>query len=116
MLMQTSPNAAFDLVERRIQTLTSILQNMNRRHSPTSNRSQAPAFLSHLVTLLTCDRKDDADAQSSIAVTGSLTNEELRILVVTQNPVGPNNVSDFEVKEITKSSGTFEEVVNGHVC
>ena len=114
--MQTSPNAAFDLVERRIQTLTSILQNMNRRHSPTSDRSQPPAFLSHLATLLTCDHKDDADAKRFIAVTGSLTNEASRILVVTQNPVGPSNISDFGVKEITKSSGTFEEVVNGHVC
>ena len=113
--MQTSPDAAFDLVERRIQTLTSILQNMNRRHSPTSDRSQAPAFLSHLATLLTCGSKDDADAKRDIAVTGSFTNEESRILVVTQNSFGSSNDSQFGVKEITKSSGTFEEVVNGHV-
>ena len=113
--MQTSSKAAFDVVERRIQTLTSILQNMNRRHSPTSDPSQVPAFLRHLVALLTCDRKD-VDATRVVAVTGSLTNEKLRILVVTQNPIGPSNVSEFGVKEITKSSGTFEEVVNGHVC
>jgi hypothetical protein len=100
--MQTSPNAAYDVVERRIQTLTSILQNMNTQHSPTSNGSQVPTFLRHLATLLTCD---DADA---IAVTGtSLTNEELPTLVVTQNPFG----SEFGVKEITKSTGPFEEVV-----
>jgi hypothetical protein len=105
--MQISPNAAFDVVERRIQTLTSILQNMNRRRFPASNGSQVPTFLRHLATLLTCD---DADA---IAVTGSsLTNEELPTLVVTQNPFG----SEFGVKENTKSSRTFEEVVNGYVC
>ena len=114
--MQTSPNAAFEVVERRIQTLTSILQNMNRRDSPTSDRSQVPAFLRHLATLLTCDRKDDADAERVIAVTGSLTNEESRTLVVTQNSFGPSNVSEFGVKEITKLSGTFEEVVNGYLC
>ncbi|KIJ93921.1 hypothetical protein K443DRAFT_376416 [Laccaria amethystina LaAM-08-1] len=83
--MQISPNAAFDVVERRIQTLTSILQNMNRRRFPASNGN-------------------------AIAVTGSsLTNEELPTLVVTQNPFG----SEFGVKEKTKSSRTFEEVVNG---
>ena len=113
--MQTSPNEAFDLVERRIQTLTSILQNMNIRHSPISDWSQAPAFLSHLATLLTCDHNDDADAKRVIAVTGSLTNEASRILVVTQISFGSSNDSQFGVKEITKSSGTFEEVVNGHV-
>ena len=75
--MQTSPNAAFDVVERRIQTLTSILQNMNRRHSPTSDRSQVPGFLRHLATLLTCDRKDDPGGERVIAVTGSLTNADL---------------------------------------
>ena len=101
--MQTSPNAAFEVVERRIQTLTSILQNMSRRHSPTSDRSQVPAFLLHLATLLTCDRKDDAGAERVIAVTGSLTNEQSRTLVVTQNPFGFSNVSvwserDYEVK------------------
>ncbi|KIJ93904.1 hypothetical protein K443DRAFT_12519 [Laccaria amethystina LaAM-08-1] len=96
--MQTSPNAAYDVVERRIQTLTSILQNMNTQHSPTSNfGSQVPTFLRHLATLLTCD---DADA---IAVTGtSLTNEELPTLVVTQNPFG----SEFGVKEITKDKNS----------
>ena len=113
--MQTPPNAAFDVVERRIQTLTSILQNMNRRHSPTSDRSQVPAFLRHLATLLTCDRKDDADAERAIAV-ASLADEESRTLVVTQNPFGTSNVSGFGVEEITKSSGTFKEVVNGYLC
>ena len=113
--MQTSQNAVFDVVERRIQTLTTILQNMDRRHFATSDPNQVPAFLRHLATLLTCGHEDDPDAKIVIALTGTLTNEELRIVVVTQNPFGSSNVSEFGVKEITKSSGTFEEVVNGYV-
>jgi hypothetical protein len=88
---------------------------MNRQHSP-SGQSEVPTFLRHLATLLTCGSKDDADVERVITVTGSLTNEGLRILVVTQNPFGSSNVSEFGVKEITKSSGTFEEVVNRYVC
>jgi hypothetical protein len=116
-LMQSSPNAEFKVLERRIQTLTSILQNMKRRHPPTHDESQVPAFLRHFATLLSCGNKDDhdVDANRVIAVTGSLTSEELRILVVSQKPCNFFD-SEFGVKEITKSSGTFEEVVNGYVC
>jgi hypothetical protein len=105
--MQTP--STFDVVERRIQTLTSILQKMDRRCSPTSDRTQVPAFLSHLATLLTCD--SDSDAKRVIAVTGTLTAEELRTLIVDQNPSGSDHVSELRVQQITKSSGTFEEVV-----
>ncbi|EDR06078.1 uncharacterized protein LACBIDRAFT_294726 [Laccaria bicolor S238N-H82] len=114
--MQTSPNTDFDLVERRIQTLTSILHAMKRRHPPTSRQreKEAPAFLRHLATLLTCGSKDDAEARRVIAVTGSLFDEELRTLVVTQNPSGSTDISELGVEEIMKSSGTFEQVVKGN--
>jgi len=109
-LMQTSPT--FDVVERRIQTLTSILQKMDRRCPPTSDRKRVPAFLRHLATLLTCGASDDPDAKRVIAVTGTLAAEELRTLIVNQNPFSSSKVSEFGVQKITKSSGTFEEVVN----
>ena len=105
--MQTPPT--FDVVERRIQTLTSILQKMDRRCSPTSDRKQVPAFLRHLATLLTCG------ASRVIAVTGTLAAEELRTLIVNQNPSSSSNVSEFGVQQITKSSATFEEVVKQYV-
>jgi len=93
--------------------LTSILQKMDRWCSPTtSDRSQVPAFLCHFATLLTCG---NPDAKRVIAVTGSLTSEDLRTLVVTQNPFGSSNISEFGVKEISRSSGTFEEVVQKYV-
>ena len=110
--MQTPPT--FDVVERRIQTLTSILQKMDRRCSPTSDRKQVPAFLRHLATLLTCGASDH-DAKRVIAVTGTLAAEELRALIVNQNPSSSSNVSEFGVQQITKSSATFEEVVKQYV-
>ena len=109
--MQASPNAKFGAVERRIQTLTSILQNMERRCSPTSNQGEIPAFLGHMATLLTCRDERDADAKKCISVTGSLTAEELRTLVVTQNPFGSSIVSELGVERIMMSNGTFDEVV-----
>lgn len=48
-LMQIPPNEAFSVVEQRIQTLTTILQHMTRRHPPTTSaRSLISAFLRHL--------------------------------------------------------------------
>lgn len=115
--METLPT--FDVVERRIQTLTSILQKDWHRSLPSGwDRiwKQAPAdYLRHLATLLNCGTSDDPDAKRVIAVTGILTAEELRILVVNQNPSGSSNVSEFGVQQITKSSGTFEEVVKQYV-
>jgi hypothetical protein len=76
-----------------------------------SDRSQIPAFLRHFATLLTCGDIFDDDAKNDIAVTGSLTSEELRTLVVSQNPFSSSDVSEFGVEQIARSSGTFEEVV-----
>ena len=97
-----------------------VSKNMNTRHPPSSDRSHIPAFLRHLATLLTCGQKDDPDAKRVIAVTGgvalvdspTLAYDELRALIVTQNPYGPSKSSGFEfrVKEIRKSQGTFKEV------
>ena len=109
--MQASPNAKFGAVEQRIQTLTSILQNMERRCSPTSNQGEIPVFLRHLTTLLTCSDKRDADAKKCIAVTGSLTAEALRTLVVTQNPFGSSIVSELGVERIMMSNVPFDEEV-----
>jgi hypothetical protein len=115
--MQTQTQTPFYVVERRIQTLTvtSILQKMDRRCPPTSDREQVPAFLRHLATLLTCGASDDPDAKRVIAVTGTLDAEELRTLIVTQNPFGSSDVFEFGVRQITKSNGTFEEVVKQYV-
>ena len=110
-----SDGTTFDVVERRIQTLTSTLQKMNRQCSPTSDRKQVPAFLRHLATLLTCDTSDDPDARRVIAVTGTLAAEELRTLIVSQNPSGSSDISEFGVQQITMSIGTFEEVVKRYV-
>ena len=112
--MQTPPT--FDVVERRIQTLTSILQKMDRPcfDTPTSDQSkEAPltTFLRHLATLLSCGASDDPGP----AVTATLTAEGLRTLIVYQNPSGSSDVSEFGVQQITKSSGTFEEVVKQYV-
>lgn len=105
--MQIPPNETFSVVERRIQTLTSILQHMQSRHLPTTTRSLRPSFLHHMATLLTCG---DPDAKRVIDVTG-LGYDELRTLVVTQNPFGTTNVLEFGVKEIEKSSRAVEQVV-----
>jgi hypothetical protein len=102
-------------VERRIQTLTSILQKMDRQCSPTSDRKQVPSFLRHLATLFACDTLDNPDTKRVIAVTGTLAADELRTLIVDQNPSSSSNVSEFGVQQITKSSGTFEEVVKQYV-
>ena len=110
-----SDGTTFDIAERRIQTLTSILQRMNPQCSPTSDRKQVPAFLRHLATLLTCDTSDDPDARRVITVTGTLAAEELRTLIVSQNPSGSSDVSEFGVQQITKSIGTFEELVKPYV-
>jgi hypothetical protein len=89
------------------ETLTSILQKMDRRSScpPTSDRKhrQVPAFLRHLATLFTCGASDNPDAKRVIAVTGTLDAEELRTLIVTQNPFGSSDVSEFKVRQITIS-------------
>jgi len=106
------PIKEFSDVERSILTITSILQRMRREHSPTTtNSSQIPAFLSHLATLLTCDDENDADYKKSVAITGSLTAEGLKLLVVTQNPFKSGDRSRLQVQRLTKSTGTFEEVV-----
>ena len=82
-----APVKEFDDVERRILAVTSILQKMDRQHSPTTtNSSQIPPFLRHLATLLTCGDETGADYKKSVAFIGSLTAEGLRILVVKQNP------------------------------
>lgn len=120
-LMQPLP--MFDVVERRLQTLTSILQKDWRRSLPSysywdriRNVKQAPAdYLRHLATLLNCSTPDDPDAKKVIAVTGILTTEEIQILIVNQNPSGSSSVPEFGVQQITKSSGTFEEVVKQYV-
>ena len=96
------PNTEFSDLERRIQTLTSILRSMDRRYPhTTSDRSLVPAFLRHLVTLFTRGQKDDPDAKRVFAVTGNLAvvdvtggpaYDELRTLVVTQNPFSASNL------------------------
>ena len=101
-----SDGTTFDVVERRIQTLTSTLQKMNRQCSPTSDRKQVPALLRHLATLLTCDTSDDPDSRRVIAVTGTLAAEELRTLIVSQNFSSSSDISEFGVQQITKSIGT----------
>lgn len=100
--MQTPPMS--DVMGRRIQTLTSILQKMDRRCSPTndSDRKQIPPLLRHLATLLTFDVSDDPDDKRVIAVTGALVAEKLRtLIVINQNPSGSSNVSEFGVRQIT---------------
>jgi len=111
------PIKEFSDVERSILTITSILQRMGRQHSPTTtnSRSQIPAFLSHLATLLTCDDESDTDYKKSVAVAGSLTAEGLKLLVVTQNPFKSGDRGKLQVQRLKKSTGTFEEVVAGYV-
>ena len=101
------PDPTFDVVERRIRTLTSILQTMDRQRSSTgttgtTDRKQVPSFLRHLATLFACDASDDPDSNRVIAVTGTLDAEELRTLIVVQNPSSSRNVSEFEIQKIAK--------------
>ena len=72
--MQSSfPIKEFDEVGRSILTFTSIVQRVGREHCPTTtNRSQIPAFLRHLATLINCSDESDTNAKNDIAVTGSL--------------------------------------------
>jgi len=114
-IMQISPDRPFNVVEQRIQTLTSILQKMDRRRSTISVRSQVPAPPRHFATLVTCGSNNDPDTKRVIAITGSLTSVDLRILVVIQNPFGSSGISEFGFKEISRSSGTFDDVVKKYV-
>ena len=90
---------------------------MDRQRSSTgtNDRKQVPSFLRHLATLFACDASDDPDSKRVIAVTGTLDAEELRTLIVVQNPSSSRNVSEFEIQKIAKSNGTFEEVVKQYV-
>ena len=109
-----APVKEFDDVERRILAVTSILQKMDRQHSPTTtNSSQIPPFLRHLATLLTCGDETGADYKKSVAFIGSLTAEGLRILVVKQNPFKSGDRATLQAQRLMRSSGTFEEVVKG---
>ena len=88
VLMQTSSNAAFKVLERRSRRLHPS-SRIWRGDIPTSDRSQVPAFQSQLATHLTCDNKDDADAESLLLVAFLV---EFRTLVVTQNPSSASNL------------------------
>jgi len=78
------PIKEFDDIERSILTLTAILQRMGRPENVVLPPSQIPAFLRH-----TCGDENDANAKDTIAVTGGLTAEGLKILVkFFQSPAG----------------------------
>ena len=60
----------------------------------------------------TCDDELDSDAKRFITITGNLTIEGLRTLVMTQISFNSGDC----VEKLTRSSRTFEVVVEGWVC
>ncbi|KAF8956270.1 hypothetical protein BDZ97DRAFT_1958891 [Flammula alnicola] len=108
--MPSADNVTFSSVAERIRTLTTMLQGMGTRASPTSKKTEVPLFLRHLVALFTCNDTFDNEAKA-IAVTGSITIEGVRILVVTQNPFNMSPPSELRVEVVAKGDKTFQQVV-----
>ncbi|KDR66431.1 hypothetical protein GALMADRAFT_162037 [Galerina marginata CBS 339.88] len=106
-------DAEFDLLERRIWTLTTLLQNMKHRGTPTSEINEVPPMLRHFTALLSRGRKED---RTVCAMTGSATPEGVFAMIVAQNSNddkkddGKVAVDLLPVKVDPKR--TFEDVVN----
>lgn len=112
--MSDASNDEFNGLEKRIKTLTTMLQNLNLQGPVSKSNGDVPAFLRHFATLLTCGDNKDRDDKKAVSVTGSITHGGIQILIVTQNPVH-SSAHEFEVEKIAKSSKTFQELVDGCV-
>lgn len=78
MTVMTEPSPVvdeFSQVEQRIQSLTTLISNLDRRRHKTPNDPYTPPILQSIATLLTCEQK--------AAVTGTITSTDADILIAT---------------------------------
>ena len=73
-----------------------------------------PAFLRHIATLLTRGTAKDKDAEDVVAVTATIEEFSIKMLVVAQNsPNARQNVSEpfkLDITIVEKTSRTLEEI------
>ena len=108
------PNS--DVLDLHIRTLSSVLYIMSAADAPSSTRGgDVPAFLRDIATFLTRGSSGDKEGKQVVAVTGTIEQDSVEILVVTENP--PNAIQNqsqafsLGFVPVEKNPGTFQEVL-----
>ena len=87
---------------------------MHQADPPTSSGEEVPVFLRHIATLLTRGTARDKEAKHSVAVTTTIEESNLKMLVVAQNsPNARQNVSEpfkIVITTVEKSTRTLKDI------
>ncbi|CAA7263656.1 unnamed protein product [Cyclocybe aegerita] len=72
-------------------------------------------FLRHLATLLTCGSSKDPCGAQAIAITGTIEQNGVKVLVVTESAAAKESIQAFFLKghKIEKSSEPFDAIISG---
>jgi hypothetical protein len=98
----------FVAVENRIRAFTTILHNLNRQATPSSDPKDAPSFLRHFANLLTTER-------NVVAVAGFLLPDGITSTFGRHSKSflqARSDVKNLYIEEVSKSGKPFDEIVN----